>query len=662
MRETPIKWVVEDPKRKNVFWPSEEMKKRAWVSDEKIYEEAAKDPVAWWAKLAKEGITWFKEWTETYVWDPPFYKWFVGGKLNICYNAVDRHVKGWRRNKAAIIWEPEPPNEPHRVLTYYDLYREVNKFANVLKSLGIRKGDRVGIYMPMIPEVIIAMLACARIGAVHSVVFSAFSGQSLKDRMLDAEAKLLITADGYYRRGNVINLKANADIGIEGTTIEKVIVVKRLGKEAGLNVNMVEGRDYWWHELMEKAEPYCEPEVLDSEDLHFILYTSGTTGKPKGIEHHVGGYAVQAYWTAKWDFDLHDDDLFWCTADIGWITGHTYNCYGPLMNGATFLIYEGAPDYPAPDRLWQIIEKYGVTVFYTAPTAIRMLMKYGDEWVKKHDLSTLRILGTVGEPINEEAWLWYFNVVGGGRCPIIDTWWQTETGATLINSLPGIGPFIPTVAGRPFPGTRFSILTEDGKPTSIGEGGYLVQLSPFAPGMFRTIYKDPERFRQQYFSVYGEKIYYTGDGAYIYDEMGNIRITGRVDDVMKVAGHRLATAEVENAIAQHPAVVESAVVSVPHDIKGEVPVAFVVLKPGYKPSAELEAELRKTVDRIIGPIARPERIIFVDDLPKTRSGKIMRRILKALLRNQPVGDITTLMNPETVEMLKEKVGYRERGQ
>ncbi|MCD6465806.1 acetate--CoA ligase [Candidatus Bathyarchaeota archaeon] len=655
----PIKWVVEDPEKKNVFWPSEEMKKRAWVSDEKIYEEATKDPVSWWAKLAKEGITWFKEWTETYVWEPPFYKWFVGGKLNICYNAVDRHIKTWRRNKAAIIWEPEPPDEPHRILTYYDLYREVNKFANVLKSLGVKKGDRVGIYLPMIPEVIIAMLACARIGAVHSVVFSAFSGQSLRDRMLDAEAKLLITADGYYRRGKVINLKANADIGVEGTSIEKVVVVKRLGKEAGLNVNMVEGRDYWWHELMEKAEPYCEPEALDSEDPHFILYTSGTTGKPKGIEHHVGGYAVQAYWTTKWDFDLHDDDLFWCTADIGWITGHTYNCYGPLMNGVTFLIYEGAPDYPAPDRWWQIIEKYGVTVFYTAPTAIRMLMRLGDEWVKKHDLSTLRILGTVGEPINEEAWLWYFNVVGGGRCPIIDTWWQTETGATLINSLPGIGPFIPTVAGRPFPGTKFAILTEDGKPTGIGEGGYLVQMSPFAPGMFRTIYKDPERFKRQYFSVYGEKIYYTGDGAYIYDEIGNIRITGRVDDVMKVAGHRLSTAEVENAIAQHPAVVESAVVSAPHDIKGEVPVAFVVLKPGYKPTSELEAELKKQVDKVIGPIARPNRIIFVDDLPKTRSGKIMRRILKALLRNQPIGDTTTLMNPESVQMLKEKVGYKE---
>ncbi|MEM2111333.1 MAG: acetate--CoA ligase [Candidatus Bathyarchaeia archaeon] len=655
MKNKPIKWVVEDPKKKNVFWPSEELKKKAWVSDESVYKEAARDPVAWWAKLAKEGITWFRDWTETYRWNPPFYQWFINGKLNISYNALDRHIDTWRRNKAAIIWEPEPVNEQPRVLTYHDLYREVNKFANVLKSLGVKKGDRVGIYLPMIPEVNIAMLACARIGAVHSVVFSAFSGQSLKDRMIDAEAKVLVTADGYYRRGNVVNLKANADVGIEGTSIKDVIVVKRLGN----NVNMVEGRDHWWHELIDKVDLHCEPEIMDSEDMLFILYTSGTTGKPKGIEHHAGGYAVQAYWTTKWDFDLHDEDLFWCTADIGWITGHTYACYGPLMNGVTLLIFEGALDYPAPDRWWQIIEKYGVTVFYTAPTAIRMLMKLGDEWPKKHDLSSLRILGTVGEPINEDAWLWYFNVIGGGRCPIIDTWWQTETGATLINALPGIGPFIPTVAGRPFPGTNFAVLTEDGKPTSIGEGGYLVQLSPFAPGMLRTVYKDPERFREQYFGVYGEKIYYTSDGAFVYDEIGNIRLTGRVDDVMKVAGHRLSTAEVENALAQHPSIVESAVVAAPHDVKGEVPVAFVVLKPGYKPSPQLEVELKKQVDKVIGPTARPDRIIFVDDLPKTRSGKIMRRILKALTRNQPVGDITTLMNPESVQVLKEKVGYKE---
>jgi len=655
MPKKPTQWVIEDSKRKNYFWPSRELKKKAWVADEKIYEEAAKDPVLWWANLAREGLTWFKEWTETYRWIPPSYQWFIGGKLNVSYNALDRHLDSWRRNKAAIIWEPEPIEEPQRVLTYYDLYREVNKFANVLKNLGVKKGDRVGIYLPMIPEVIIAMLACTRIGAVHSVVFSAFSGQSLKERMIDAEAKVLVTVDGYYRRGNIVNLKANADIGVEGIPTKDVVVVKRIGN----NVNMLNGRDHWWHELMEKADLYCEPEVMDSEDMLFILYTSGTTGKPKGIEHHTGGYAVQAYWTTRWDFDLHDEDVFWCTADIGWITGHTYNCYGPLMNGVTSLIYEGAPDYPEPDRWWQIIEKNGVTVFYTAPTAIRMLMRGGDEWPKKHNLSSLRILGTVGEPINEDAWMWYFRAIGGGRCPVIDTWWQTETGATLINSLPGIGPFIPTVAGRPFPGTRFAVLTEEGKPTGIGEGGYLVQMLPVAPGMFRTIYKDPERFKEQYWSVYGERFYYTSDGAFIYDEIGNIRLTGRVDDVMKVAGHRLSTAEVENALTQHPAVVECAVVAAPHEIKGEVPIAFVSLKPVYKPSPELEAELRKQVDKVIGPTARPDRIMFVEDLPKTRSGKIMRRILKAITRNQPVGDITTLMNPESVQALKERIGYKE---
>jgi len=655
MKKVPVKWIVEDPDKENIFWPSEELKKRAWVSDASVYEEASRDPVGFWAERAREGITWYKDWTQTYSWQPPFYRWFIDGKLNISHNALDRHIETWRRNKAALIWEPEPTDEQPRILTYYDLYREVNKFANVLKSLGVKRGDRVGIYLPMIPEVQIAMLACARIGAVHSVVFSAFSGQSLKERMIDAEAKVLVTADGYYRRGKTVDLKSNADIGAEDTPIKDVVVVKRLGN----NVDMVEGRDHWWHELMEAADLYCEPEIMDSEDMLFILYTSGTTGKPKGIEHHVGGYAVQAYWTTKWDFDLHDEDVFWCTADVGWITGHTYNCYGPFMNGVTTLIYEGAPNYPGPDRWWQIVEKYAVTVFYTAPTAIRMLMRFGDEWIKKHDLSCIRLLGTVGEPINDEAWLWYLNVVGGGRCPVIDTWWQTETGATLINSLPGIGPFIPTVAGRPFPGTKFSVLTEEGRETSIGEGGFLVQMSPFAPGMLRTVYKDPDRFKQQYFGVYGDKFYYTGDGAYVHDQMGNIRVTGRVDDVMKVAGHRLSTAEVENALTQHPAVVECAVVAAPHDIKGEVPVAFVTMRGGYKASPELEAELKKQVATVIGPTARPDRIILVEDLPKTRSGKIMRRILKALTRNLPVGDVTTLMNPETVQVLKERIGYKE---
>ena len=649
----PITWVKKDPEKKNVFWPSDELKKKAWVSDESIYTEAAKDPVAFWANLAREGIEWFKEWDETYRWEPPYYKWFINGKLNVSYNALDRHVKTWRRNKAAIIWVPEPPDEKERVLTYFDLYREVNKFANVLKSFGVKKGDRVGIYLPMIPEVQVAMLACARIGAIHSVVFSAFSGKSLQERMIDAEAKVLVTADGYYRRGKQVNLKAEADKGVEGTPIQKVVVVKRMG----INVNMVEGRDYWWHELMEKAEDYCEPEVMDSEDVLFILYTSGTTGKPKGVEHHTGGYAVQAYWTAKWDFDLHDEDVFWCTADIGWVTGHTYGCYGPLLCGATMLEYEGAPNYPQPDRWWSIIEKYGVTVFYTAPTAIRMFMQWGEEWPKKHNLNSLRILGTVGEPINEEAWLWYFNTIGGGRCPIIDTWWQTETGGTLINSLPGIGPFIPTVAGRSFPGTTHDVLDETGNPVSIGEGGYLVQKSPFAPGMLRNVWRNPARYKE-YFSVYGEKYYYTSDGARKWDELGNIRLTGRVDDVMKVAGHRLSTAELENAITSHEAVVECAVVACPHDIKGEVPVAFVTLKPNVEPSDQLKKELTKHVDATIGPTARPDKIIFTNELPKTRSGKIMRRILKALVRGEPIGDTTTLMNPESVQQLMKKVATK----
>ncbi|UCE95173.1 MAG: acetate--CoA ligase [Candidatus Bathyarchaeota archaeon] len=649
------KWVKEDPNNKFVFWPSEEMKKKAWISDESIYEEAAKDPVSFWAERAKKGLEWIQLWTETYQWNPPHYKWFINGKINASYNAVDRHNKTWRKDKAAIIWEPEPVNEPKRVLTYKDLYRDVNKFANVLKTLGVKKGDCVGIYLPMIPEVQIAMLACARIGAIHSVVFSAFSGESLNNRMVDAKAKILVTADGYHRRGKIINLKVNADIGVRNTLVKHVIVFKRANNE----VNMVEGRDLWWHELMEEAPIYCEPEVMDSESTLFILYTSGTTGKPKGIVHDTGGYLTVAYLTAKWDFDLHDDDIFWCTADIGWITGHTYSCYGPLLNGATILIYEGALNFPEVDRWWEIVEKYGVTIFYTAPTAIRMMLRWGEEWPKKHDLKSIRLLGTVGEPINQDAWMWYFNHIGNGRCPVIDTWWQTETGATLINALPGIGPFIPTVAGRSFPGTTHDILDETGQPVKIGEGGYLVQKSPFAPGMLRGIYRDPERYKAQYWSIYGDRIYYTSDGAIWWDDLGNIRLTGRVDDVMKVAGHRLSTAEVENALTQHISVAECAVVAAPHDVKGEVPIAFVVLKQDVSPSHTLENALFNQVVRVIGPTAKPARIVLTDALPKTRSGKIMRRILKALVKGEMIGDVSTLMNPETVEDLKKKVNQTD---
>jgi len=473
--------------------------------------------------------------------------------------------------------------------------------------------------------------------------------------MKDAEAEVLVTADGYFRRGKLIDLKTEADIGIEGTSIKRIVVVKRAGNQ----VNMVEGRDSWWHQIMEKAPLYCEPEPVDSEDMLYILYTSGSTGKPKGIEHHTGGYLTVAYLTAKWDFDIHDEDVFWCTADIGWVTGHTYACYGPLLNGATILTYEGTLDYPGLDRWWEIVEKYAVTIFYTAPTAIRMVLKWGEEWPKKHDLSSLRLLGTVGEPINQDAWLWYFRHIGGERCPVIDTWWQTETGATLINALPGIGPFIPTVAGRSFPGTTHDILDETGHPVGIREGGFLVQKSPFAPGMLRTVYNDPQRFITQYFSVYGPEIYYTSDGAIRWDELGNIRLTGRVDDVLKVSGHRLSTAEIENALTQHPAIAECAVIAAPHDIKGEVPVAFCTLKEGthsaFGTMIHLEKELAQTVTKLIGPMAKPDRIVLADALPKTRSGKIMRRILKALVRNEPAGDTTTLMNPEAVEAIKQKL-------
>jgi len=644
------KWVIEDAEHKGIYWPSAELKNKAWVSDTAIYAQADKDPPAFWAKLAGEGIDWYRKWRKVYEEKPPHFKWFIGGKLNASYNCLDRHINTWRRNKAAIIWEPETTGARNRVLTYYDLYLQVNKFANVLKSLGVGKGDRVVIYLPMIPEVNIVMLACTRIGAIHSVVFSAFSHQALNDRIKSAEPKIIVTADGYYRDGQPVNLKPNVDEAVAGTNISQAIIIKETGKA----IKMIKGRDLWWHELMAQADNYCEPEVMDSEDQMFILYTSGTTGKPKGVIHTTGGYMTQAYWTTKWDFDLHDEDVFWCTADIGWITGHTYNCYGPLACGATMVMYEGAPDYPQPDRWWQIVAKYGVTILYTAPTAIRMFKQYGDEWPAKHDLSTLRILGTVGEPIDRAAWMWFFEHIGGSRCPIIDTWWQTETGGILINALPGIGPHIPTVAGRSFPGIRLEVFDEAGKPLPPGENGYLVGKSPFAPGLLRGIHHDPKRYREQYFVQYGNDIYFTNDGA-IKDEMGNFRLTGRVDDVIKVAGHRLTTAEVENAITSHPSVTESAVVPIPDDIKGQVPLAFAKLKAGVQPSRKLAAEIIERVDKTIGPTCRPARVLFVSDLPKTRSGKTLRRVLKNLISNQPIGNITTIANPQSIEELKKSL-------
>jgi acetyl-CoA synthetase len=648
----PRNWVKKDPTQENVFWPTDELKKRAWVSDESIYAEASADPVAFWSERAEE-LHWFKKWDKAYDFAPHAYKWFVGAQTNLSYNSLDRHIQAGNGDRIALIWEPEPTGEPALKLTYKQLYERVCKLANGLKSLGVKKGDRVGIYLPMIPEAVIAMQACARIGAPHSVVFSAFSPDSLRDRMDDAGAKVLITADGYYRRGKAIPLKKNADEGVSGTPVEKVVVVKRLDGSAP----MTPGRDIWYDELVASAAGDCPAEPLDSEHLSFLLYTSGTTGKPKGIMHTTGGYAVQSYATAKWNFDLHPGDVYWCTADVGWITGHTYINYGPLMNGVTTLLYEGSPDAPDFGRMWAIIEKHRVTQLYTAPTAIRMFVKWGDEWPAKYDLTSLRLLGTVGEPINVDAWMWYFEKIGGGRCPIIDTWWQTETGANMVNNLPGIGPFIPTVAGRAFPGILGDILDSSGQSLKPGEGGYLSIFNPFPPALTRGIYGDMERFQAQYFSDYGPERYFTSDGAR-KDEMGNFRITGRVDDVMNVAGHRLATAEVESALAQNDKVSEVAVVSKPHDLKGEVPVAFVLLRKGIDPSDEIRKELLATVNKVIGPTGRPEEIVFAHDVPKTRSGKIMRRVLKALVRDEPVGDLTTLQNPESVDQLKKLVSHK----
>lgn len=648
-----IQWVKKDPNKENVFWPTNELKQRAWVSDEAIYDQANADPEAFWAGHAEE-LHWFKKWDKVYEFAPQAYKWFVGGKTNLSYNSLDRHIEAGKGGDIALIWEPEPIEEEAVKLTYTQLHERVCKFANALKDLGVKKGDSVGIYLPMIPEAVIAMQACARIGAPHSVVFSAFSPESLRDRMVNCDAKVVITADGYYRRGKAINLKKNADAGVEDSPVKTLVVVRRTGAD----VSMTEGRDVWYHDIVTNASADCPAEPLDSEDLSFLLYTSGTTGKPKGIMHTTGGYAMQAYITAKWNFDMHEGDVFWCTADVGWITGHTYINYGPLMNGITTLVYEGSPDAPDNGRFWSIIEKHKVTQLYTAPTAIRMFVKWGDEWPAKYDLSSLRLLGTVGEPINVDAWMWYFNVIGGGRCPIIDTWWQTETGANMVNNLPGIGPFMPTIAGRTFPGILGDILDSDGTPLGPNEGGYLAIFSPFPPALTRGIYGDMERFKDQYFSEYGPERYFTSDGAR-KDEMGNIRITGRVDDVMNVAGHRLATAEVESALAQNDKVSEVAVVSRPHDLKGEVPVAFVLLRRGIEGSDEITKELMSTVNQIIGPTGRPDQIVFAHDVPKTRSGKIMRRVLKALVRNEPVGDLTTLQNPESVDQLKELIGHRE---
>jgi acetyl-CoA synthetase len=626
------------------FPPPHEFKENANINDPRIYEIAARDPEAFWAKAAEE-LDWFKKWEKVLEWDPPWAKWFIGGKLNASYNCIDRHLKTWRRNKAAIIFEGEPGDE--RVLTYQDLHREVCKFANVLKKLGIKKGDRVAIYLPMIPELPTAMLACARIGAVHSVVFGGFSAEALRDRINDAQAKLLITADGGWRRGHVVPLKKNADEALKQTpSIKNVIVVRRVGDDT----LTLKPSEFWWHELMRDAPLDCPPEPMDSEDMLFILYTSGTTGKPKGVVHTTGGYLVGTALTHKWIFDIKDEDVYWCTADIGWVTGHSYIVYGPLANGTTTLMFEGVPDYPDKDRFWAIVEKYRVTILYTAPTAIRTFMRWGEEYPNKHDLSSLRLLGSVGEPINPEAWMWYYRVIGKECCPIVDTWWQTETGHILITPLPGISTLKPGSANRPFPGIEAAVLDESGTPIPPGQGaGYLVITKPW-PGMLRTLYGDPERYKQAYWSKF-PGVYLTGDGCKI-DKDGDFWLLGRIDDVLNVSGHRISTMEVESALVDHPAVAEAAVIGKSHEIKGQAVSAFVTLRAGYKPSPSLADELKQHVAKKIGPIARPDDIFFTAELPKTRSGKIMRRLLRDIAEGRALGDTTTLADPTVIAQLK----------
>jgi acetyl-CoA synthetase len=632
-------------KKGDLYYPSKDFQKKAIIKDKKIYKEAQKNPIKFWEKLASE-MYWQKKWKKAFIHKPPYFQWFAGGKLNITENCLDENLKT-RKNKVALIWEPESIDDCSRNFTYYEIYREVNRLADALKKLGVKKGDRVGIYLPMIPEVIFSMLACARIGAVHSVVFSAFSASSLKARLQDNEAKVLITVDGYSRRGKVVDLKISAEEAIKETKVEKVIVVKRVGSKAPWQA----GRDLWYHEIVASESDNCKATTMDSEDPLFILYTSGSTGKPKGVVHTCGGYMVQAKYTAKWIFDLTEDDIFWSTADVGWVTGHSYSCYGPLLNGATYVIFEGAPDFPTPDRWCQIIEKFGITTFYTAPTAIRMFEKYGTDIIKKYKFETLQVLGSVGEPIDETAWKWYFENVGKKRCPIVDTWWQTETGGILITSLPGVGPFKPSFTGIPFPPLKFDILDEKGKSCKIGKEGNLVLLPPFSPGLLRGVYKNHEKYVETYWKEYGNKIYFTSDGAF-KDKNGLIRIVGRVDDVIKVAGHRITTGELESATNTHPSITESAVIGVPDEIKGETPVVFAVAKEMKKTPEEMKVEIVALIRKVIGPIASPKEVYIVEDLPKTRSGKIMRRILRKIFSGEELGDLSTLSNPESVEKIK----------
>ena len=631
-----------------VFPPPSEFAQDARIGSledyERLRQEASASPDAFWARMAEE-LDWFKKWDTVLDWKLPHAKWFVGGKINISSNCLDRHLSGPRRNKAAIIWEGEPGEQ--RTFTYAQLHREVCRFANVLKRAGVVPGDRVALYMPLIPELAISMLACARIGATHSVIFGGFSADAIKDRIIDAGCKMVVTADGGYRRGTEVALKPSVDEALKHTpSVKGCIVVRR----TGTRVHMEAGRDYWWHEVMETVSTDCPAEELDSEHPLFILYTSGTTGKPKGILHTTAGYLLQCHLTTKWIFDIKDEDIYWCTADIGWVTGHSYVVYGPLSCGATVLMYEGAPNHPEPDRFWKIIEQHGVNIFYTAPTAIRAFIKWGEHWPLKHNLSSLRLLGTVGEPINPEAWMWYREIIGKGRCPIVDTWWQTETGAIMISPLPGVTPTKPGSATKPLPGIEVDVMTKTGESVGANEGGYLVIKRPW-PSMLRTIWGDDERYQAQYWSEI-DGVYFAGDGVR-RDADGYFWIMGRVDDVINVSGHRLGTAEVESALVSHRAVAEAAVVGRPDDLKGSAIVAFVTLEGQHTASDELKQELRQHVAHEIGALARPDEIRFTDMLPKTRSGKIMRRLLRELAAGGIVrGDTTTLEDFSILEKLR----------
>jgi acetyl-CoA synthetase len=638
------------------FPPDSSFCTRANACDPGVYERAAADPEAFWAEWARK-LDWIEPFHTVCEWNPPHAKWFLGGKLNVAANCLDRHIKTARRNKAAIIFEGEPGDT--RVLTYYDLWREVNRFAGVLKNLGVAKGDRVTIYMPMIPEAAIAMLACARIGAAHSVVFGGFSAESLRERINDSQSKIVVTADGGYRRGNIVQLKQATDAALaDGAcpTVTDVVVFNRLPDPR--HVPMEEGRDHWWHRLMEHAPRLTEPEAMDAEDPLYILYTSGSTGKPKGILHTTGGYLTQVAATMNLTFDIKDEDVYWCSADVGWVTGHSYVVYGPLANGATTLMYEGAPDTPDRDRFWDIIEKYGVTIFYTAPTAIRTFMKWGTDHIKKHDMSSLRLLGSVGEPINPEAWIWYHQNIGGERCPVVDTWWQTETGSHMITPLPGLVATKPGSATRPFPGIAADVVDENGDSVPPGGGGFLVIRKPW-PSMLRTIWGDDDRYKKTYWSKFGEKnLYFAGDGAR-RDADGYFWLLGRVDDVMLVAGHNISTMEVESALVDHPSVAEAAVIGRTHEIKGQAVAAFVTVKEGIRGTSELAGELKDHVAKKLGPICRPDDILFSAELPKTRSGKIMRRLLRDIAEGRALGDTTTLADPTVVASLKEKYEGQE---